>query len=206
MRDGKKMERLPLEVIPEIGVPLCPEAKYIDLRERAEAVCNTADYLSNEDFGFDLVLTSEDEAIAAKLAFSYASNATVTSKEVTHKRAAELRPASLVLVSEILKEFGQQVVQSSVEIRNLVTNKLLLESEHPDPRVRLKAIELLGKVSDVGLFVEKTERVVTLQTSDELKEQLRSKLSKLVRSDEEIIDAVVTTVSEDNGEMVIDDA
>lgn len=200
------MERLPLEVIPEIGVPLCPEAKYIDLRERAEAVCNTADYLSNEDFGFDLVLTSEDEAIAAKLAFSYASNATVTSKEVTHKRAAELRPASLVLVSEILKEFGQQVVQSSVEIRNLVTNKLLLESEHPDPRVRLKAIELLGKVSDVGLFVEKTERVVTLQTSDELKEQLRSKLSKLVRSDEEIIDAVVTTVSEDNGEMVIDDA
>jgi|TARA_R110000824_G_scaffold388097_1_gene583555 hypothetical protein len=200
------MERLPLEVIPEIGVPLCPEAKYMDLRERAEAVCNTADYLSNEDFGFDLVLTSEDEAIAAKLAFSYASNATVTSKEVTHKRAAELRPASLVLVSEILTEFGQQVVQNAVEIRNLVTNKLLLESEHPDPRVRLKAIELLGKVSDVGLFVEKSERVVTVQTSDQLKDQLRSKLSKLVRSEEEITEAEFSIDSMQNDETVIEDA
>ena len=192
-----------LEVLPEIGVPLCPEAKYIDLRERAEAVCNTSGLLSDEVFGFDLVPTSEDEAIAAKLAVSYASNATVTSKEVTHKRAAELRPASLVLVSEILNEFGQQVVQNAVEIRNLVTNKLLLESEHPDPRVRLKAIELLGKVSDVGLFVEKTERVVTVQTSDELKEQLRNKLSKLVRSEEEITEA---EFSIENDETVIDDA
>ena len=192
-----------LEVLPEIGVPLCPEAKYIDLRERAEAVCNTSGLLGDEVFGFDLVPTSEDEAIAAKLAVSYASNATVTSKEVTHKRAAELRPASLVLVSEILNEFGQQVVQNAVEIRNLVTNKLLLESEHPDPRVRLKAIELLGKVSDVGLFVEKTERVVTVQTSDELKEQLRSKLSKLVRSEEEITEA---EFSIENDETVIHDA
>lgn len=192
-----------LEVLPEIGVPLCPEAKYIDLRERAEAVCNTSGLLSDEVFGFDLVPTSEDEAIAAKLAVSYASNATVTSKEVTHKRAAELRPASLVLVSEILNEFGQQVVQNAVEIRNLVTNKLLLESEHPDPRVRLKAIELLGKVSDVGLFVEKTERVVTVQTSDELKEQLRNKLSKLVRSEEEITEA---EFSIENDETVIEDA
>lgn len=195
-----------LEVLPEIGVPLCPEAKYIDLRERAEAVCNTSGLLSDEVFGFDLVPTSEDEAIAAKLAVSYASNATVTSKEVTHKRAAELRPASLVLVSEILNEFGQQVVQNAVEIRNLVTNKLLLESEHPDPRVRLKAIELLGKVSDVGLFVEKTERVVTVQTSDELKEQLRNKLSKLVRSEEEITEAEFSIETMQNDETVIDDA
>lgn len=182
MKESRK-----LQVIPQIGVPLCAEAKYIDLRERAEAVCNTADVLS--DFGFDLVPTSEDEAIAAKLSVSYASNENVTSKGVTNTRAAKLRPASLVLVSTILSEFSQQVVESSVEIRNLITNKLLLESEHPDPRVRLKAIELLGKISDVGLFVEKSERVVTHQTSDELKDKLRSKLSKLIRPDEHIQEA-----------------
>jgi hypothetical protein len=92
-------------------------------------------------------------------------------------------------------------VQSSVEIRNLITNKLLLESEHPDPRVRLKAIELLGKISDVGLFVEKSETVVTHQTSDDLKAKLRSKLSRLISPDEEITDAVVTIVSEDTCEI-----
>ena len=188
------MQTKPLQVLPVIGVPLCAEATYMDLRERAEAVCNTAGLLG--DYGFDLVPTSEDEAIAAKLVVSYVSNETLTSKQVTTARTAILRPASLILVNEILTEFSQQVVQSSVEIRNLITNKLLLESDHPDPRVRLKAIELLGKISDVGLFVEKSETVVTHQTSDDLKAKLRSKLSRLISPEEDITDAVIATVSE----------
>ena len=76
------MQAKTLHIFPEIGVPLCAEAKYIDLRERAEAVCNSTVVLS--DYGFDCVPTSEDEAIAAKLSVSYASNETVTSTEVTN--------------------------------------------------------------------------------------------------------------------------
>jgi hypothetical protein len=71
----------------------------------------------------------------------------------------------------------------------LVTNKLIKETENPDPRVRIRALELLGKISDVGLFTDKTEVTITHRTTDELRESLRSKLSKLVNSEEDIIDA-----------------
>jgi hypothetical protein len=64
-----------------------------------------------------------------------------------------------------------------------VTNKLIEETENPDPRIRIRALELLGKVSDVGLFAEKSEVTITHQTSDDLKEKLREKLARLVNPD-----------------------
>jgi hypothetical protein len=75
-------------------------------------------------------------------------------------------------------------VDSAVQVRHLVTNKLIEETENADPRVRIRALELLGKISDVGLFAEKSEVTVTHQSTDELKERLRKKLTKLVNPEE----------------------
>ena len=178
-----------LLVSPEIGVPLSPHIPYTDLRERVEAACNTALELS--EHGLDLEITDEDKSVANTLTAAYAQNPEDTSKKVTNTRAAKLRPASLVLANNILEEFGQAVVENSMHIRHLVTNKLLIETENPDPRIRLRALECLGKLSDVGLFAEKTEVTVTHQTTDELRQQLRQKLEKIVRPVEDIEDAVV---------------
>lgn len=181
-------------VSPEIGVPYSDEVPYIDLRQRAEAACNTVDELVLN--GLEIEVTEEDKEIAATLAAAYANDPDKTSKKVTHKRAAKLRPASLVLVGNILDEFKESVVESSAHIRHLVTNKLLLETENPDPRIRLRALELLGKISDVSLFAEKTEVTVTHKTTDELRESLRSKLSKLINPEDEIIDVTPEMLSE----------
>jgi hypothetical protein len=62
----------------------------------------------------------------------------------------------------------------------MVVNKLIVETENPDARIRVKALELLGKVSDVGLFTEKQEITITHQTSDDLRDRLRRKLQKMV--------------------------
>jgi hypothetical protein len=178
-----------MQITPDIGVPYSVGISYMDLRERAEATCNTAVILG--EFGLNLVPTSEDDVIASALITSYASNDQVTSKQVSNTRAAELAPATFLRVNEILSEFGHQVVESSMQIRHLITNKLLIDSDHADPRVRLKAIELLGKIEDVGLFSQKSEVTVTHQSTSDLRETLRSKLHKLVGDDEEIVDAVV---------------
>jgi len=103
-----------------------------------------------------------------------------------------------------LSEFSHSIVESSVQIRHLVTNKLIEETENPDPRVRIRALELLGKISDVGLFSEKTEVTVTHQSTDDLKLKLRSKLAKLVNPDENedevvIIEGEVIDVDEELG-------
>ena len=167
-----------LLIEPEIGVPLADDIPNVDLKERAEAACNTA--LKLAEHGLDLEPTVEDEDAAAKLALAYADDPEKTSKKVTAKKAATLTPASIVLTNNILQEFGHSVAESATQIRYLVTNKLLLESENADPRIRIRALELLGKISDVGLFAEKSEVTVTHQSTEDLRNKLRGKLEKII--------------------------
>ena len=176
-------------VEPEMGVPLEKSVPPVDLKDRVESAANTAKEL--EGHGLDLEPTKEDKDIAAKLVTAYADNPDKTSKKATPNKIAALTPASLLLTNSILQEFGRSVVESSVQIRHLVTNKLLLETDNPDPRVRIRALELLGKISDVGLFAEKSEVTITHQSTDDLREKLRSKLAKLVNPAEEVENAVV---------------
>jgi hypothetical protein len=89
-------------------------------------------------------------------------------------------PASVILTHNILDEFAHVAVDRALQIRHLVTNKLVIESDNADPRVRLRALELLGKISDVGLFSERSEVVITHQSSSELEDKLRSKLRSLM--------------------------
>ena len=173
----------------EVGVPLSVDMSYTDLRERAEAACNTALLLA--DNGLDIVPNNEDRDVAAGLAVEYAEDPVKTSKKVSNTRVAKMTPASLILTNNILQEFGQSVAESATQIRHLVTNKLLLESENPDPRVRIRALELLGKISDVGLFAEKSEVTITHQSTDDLRAKLRQKLEKLVNPPQELGNAVV---------------
>ena len=72
-------------------------------------------------------------------------------------------------------------MESSVQLRHLVTNKLIIESENPDAKYRLRALELLGKMSDVGLFAEKSEVTITHQSTDDLRKKLKQKLENLVK-------------------------
>ena len=173
---------------PEVGIPVSEGADSSDLKEKAEAACNTAQELA--EHGLDLEPTKEDKDVAAALSTSSAENPGKTSKKATNKNISKLTPASLVLTDAILQEFGHSVAENAAQIRHLVTNKLLIESENQDPRIRMRALELLGKISDVGLFAEKSEVTVTHQSTDDLRAKLRSKLEKLVEP-AEIDDAVV---------------
>ena len=177
-----------LVVEPELGVQIDKTTPSIDLKDRMESAANTAKELG--EHGLNVEPTKEDKDVAAKLAVAYADNPEKTSKKATPKKVATLTPASLILTDSILQEFGRSVVESSVQIRHLVTNKLLLETDNPDPRVRIRALELLGKISDVGLFAEKSEVTITHQSTDDIKEKLRSKLAKLVNPPQEIEDAI----------------
>ena len=185
-----------LKVKPEIAVDI-PEADLeLDLPEKMEAAATTAVELA--EHGLEIEVTKEDQDNAAKLVAAYAEDPEGTSKKVTLKRAATLTPASLIMTDKILKEFGQSVVESSLHIRHMVTNKLVLESENPDPRIRMRALELLGKISDVGLFSEKSEVTITHQSTDDLREKLKGKLEKLVAG-EVIEEAVVVDVDAELG-------
>lgn len=173
---------------PDLGVPISPETDITDLQERAAALCATVELL--EEHGLDVSPTSSDRDAAAALAQAYATNPEKASKVVNTARAAKLTPASLLQARAILDEFGSAVARHSVEIRHLVTNKLILETDNPDPRVRIRALELLGKITDVGLFTDKTEVTVTHQSTDDLRKKLREKFNRLIDKTHDVEDVI----------------
>jgi len=89
-------------------------------------------------------------------------------------------PGTIVHLKAILSEYDKTVVESAAQIRTFVTNKLLLETESPDPRIRIKALELLGKISDVGLFTDKSEITMRHRPTEELEQLLRERLTKTI--------------------------
>jgi hypothetical protein len=167
-----------------------------DMIEKARAAAAAADMLA--EFGLVDEPTKEDEATAAAIAANYAKDPQSTSEAATPARLAKTTPAALRLTRNILDEFGHKIVDSAVEVRHMVTNKLVQETDNPDPRIRLRALELLGKITDVGLFTDRSEVTVTHQTADDLRNQLREKLQKLKdvtpRADPAVPDAEVAEV------------
>lgn len=178
----------------DTNVPIPHKNEEPAFEQAVSAASKTAALLAAA--GLDMIPDEDDRESAATLAASYAADPTTTSKTVKAKEIATLTPAALMLTHEVLKRFGHKVVEDSVQIRHLVTNKLIQETENPDPRVRLKALELLGKFSDVGLFTERTEVTVTHQTADDIKARLREKLQKMVD---------VTPADVEDAEIVADD-
>lgn len=99
-------------------------------------------------------------------------------------------PGTVVHIKAILDEYDKVVVQTAAQLRTYVTNKLIVDSTNPDPRVRLKCYELLGKISDVGLFTDKTEVTMRHRPTEELEQLLRERLMKTLDSADIIDDTL----------------
>ncbi len=95
-------------------------------------------------------------------------------------------PGMVVYLQSLLSEYDTVIVKSAQQMRTYVTNKLLAETANPDPRIRMKSLELLGKISDVGLFTDKTEITMRHRPTEELEQMLRERLTKVLEA--EVVD------------------
>jgi hypothetical protein len=183
-----------LQVEPDLTIPF-PEDNPVlaNFREKAEAACKTAELL-----GIDVTPTDEDLAVAEQAVYDLAENEDKANKKLVKKSSPVTRPATYYAVNDILKEFSVKVVDNANQIRLLVTNNLILETANEDPKIRIRALELLGKITDVGLFTEKSEVTINQRSSKELVDSLRAKIHKLM-TPTDVVDVKEVTV---NGQTV----
>jgi hypothetical protein len=92
-------------------------------------------------------------------------------------------PGVVAHLAGMLNEYDKVVVQSAGQLRTYVTNKLLMETQHPDAKIRIKSLELLGKISDVGLFTDKTEITMRHKPTEELEQLLRERLTRVIEGE-----------------------
>ena len=138
----------------------------------------------------DEELATNKEKNAAREAFG--ALATVTPDEETKEKLVALKtPAAVRHLVGMLTAYDWEFVQQAKEIRGYTVSKLLEECENPNANIRLKALGLLGKVTEVGLFTEKIEVKKTDLTEDEIDRKLKEKLAKFM----DIEDADVTDVT-----------
>jgi hypothetical protein len=188
-----------LKIIPETNKPLPDDFEAEEpttLDGKVKVVTATAKVLV--EGGAEIPVSSQEKQEAAEIFKEFTNPDSEAKANASITKALQV-PATVQHLFMMLSDYDHQVVQEAVQLRRFVTNKLIEDAGLSDPRHRLKALELLGKISDVGLFSEKTEITVKNLSQEDLQTQIKNKLFKIlgktaaIDTSFEIIDAVNVT-------------
>jgi len=160
----------------------------------------TEQWLAELGVDDDEVVANQQQTQAARKAF----NTVTTNADTTEQKAslAELKtPAAVRHLTGMLAAYDWQFIDMAQQLRGYTVAKLLEETKSPNANIRLKALGLLGKVTEVGLFTEQIE-VKKVEMSDaEVEQRIKDKLAKFMG----VIDVVdVSERPETNPEETID--
>ena len=85
--------------------------------------------------------------------------------------------------ASFLRAYGQAIALDVVQVRAALTNKLLEIADCGDVRHELRAIELLGKHSDIGLFTERSEITINYNSPESLEAAIKERVKRLLNAD-----------------------
>jgi len=102
-------------------------------------------------------------------------------------------PMTAYAAKEFLRTYTARLAVDMSDVRSALTNKLLELANCGDPRFELKALELLGKHSDIALFTERSEVTVNYKNSNDLESAIKERIGRLLKSS--VIDVEVRNVA-----------
>jgi hypothetical protein len=85
--------------------------------------------------------------------------------------------------SAFLKQYGQALAFDAAQVRAALTNKLLEIANCGETKFELRALELLGKHSDIGLFTERSEININYNSPDALESAIKERVKRLLNAD-----------------------
>jgi hypothetical protein len=160
-----------------------------------EAQINTSDWLT------ELGAKTEDE-ILTEMEHKQVTEAfkdSLVDQEKAKTSLTQIKtPVAVQRLVGMLTAYDWQFVEQAQHIRGMAVAKILEETEHPDARIRLKALELLGKVTEVGLFTDRIEIKKSDLSDVELDERIKQKLDALHKTIEVDATEVDTIEDEEN--------
>lgn len=139
----------------------------------------TADWLQELGVPPDDEITERHEQAAAREAFNALNFNPDTDKQRTALVAIKT-PAAVQHLVGMLTAYDWEFVERAKELRSYTVSKILEETTHPDARIRLKALQMLGNVTEVALFTERVEVTKKDVTEEEIEKRLHERLSKLL--------------------------
>lgn len=114
-------------------------------------------------------------------------------KEVVEKKNTKhlKNPVVAVGAAAFIREYGQSLAFDAAQTRAAITTKLMEIANCGDPKYELRALELLGKHSDIGLFTDRSEITINYKSPEALEEAIKERVKRLLNAD--IIDVTPLT-------------
>lgn len=158
-----------IEIVPPIDIVPIEPLPELSARERIHACAMTA--LALTEMGDNTMVIDDEDINIARMLFKEGRDPTPTDMK---------KPGVVLQLEAMLTEYDYCLIDDANRIRNYVANKLIEESNDKNPSIRIRALELLGKLSNVGMFSEKREVIITHQSTETLEEELKKHMSILL--------------------------
>ena len=171
---------MPLTVEPDSNVPIpdsLEDQVASSFAENARVAASTATLMS--ELGLPFEMTEDDEKKAQAL-FRSVDTTKKGKRDESHNPPALYDAPVAIRLQALLSEYDKAIVADAAQARTYITNRLLDISACGDTKHELRALELLGKMSDIGAFTEKSEITITHKTSDDLRKAIEDKLKRLL--------------------------
>lgn len=190
--------RKPCESMLEHLINFEPPLHYVDApeplaaaspQEILDAQVSTADWLESLGAPAPDAAAQSAAQSAAQTAFSSLTNGTPTPTQRNTLLALKT-PSAVRHLTGMLTAYDWEFVEQAKEIRGYAVSQLLEETKHPDARIRLRALELLGRVTEVALFTDRVEVKKTSVTDAELDAKIKEKLARFAG----VVDATPTEI------------
>ena len=148
---------------------------------------HTADFLTS--------ITADDENVISEASETRALEAfsavVAQSPDAKQKILALQLPEEVRTSVAMLSQYQWEFVKQAEELRTMAVAKIVKETDHPDARIRLKALDMLGKVTEVALFTERVEVKKTDLSDEELEKRIKEKLGRYMgKADIVDVDAI----------------
>lgn len=140
--------------------------------EEVEIAANTAELLA--ELGAPLEVSPEDAEREKKLLETVIKN----------KKTEPLnRVNTAFAAAAFLRTYGQSMAFDVSQVRTAITAKLMEIANCGETKYELKALELLGKHSDVGLFTERSEITINYKDPEDLENAIKERVKRLLNAD-----------------------
>ena len=164
------------DFVPDI---LPDNAPFIELNNTTPAQTlnaqkKTSDWLSQfaDDDEVTLTEAQQDKTVDA-------FNALTTRDPNAKQKLLELDlPEEIKTAVGMVTAYQWKFIEQAENLRSMAVTHIVKEVSHPDARIRLKALEMLGKVTEVALFTDRIAVKSEDVTDEELDARIKEKLGR----------------------------
>ena len=96
-----------------------------------------------------------------------------------------------VALESILARYDYQLVNSTNQMRQFIlANLFKLAEESEDEKTKLKTLETLGRVTEIGLFTTKIEIAIADKPTSDLEVELRGLLKNYAKVEKQVVEEI----------------